>query len=514
LAKFPISSFIFKDDQFIYFSFQKRLLDTDKSLSCELRLLKRESTPFWAHLIVSMAPDGDGGSELRMVIKDITDRKNVEMNLRASEEQYRALLDRAPEPIVVHVAGKTVYVNFAAIKMFGATSASDLVGKSTLDLTHPDFRNVVSERMKFNAKSDGGTPMLEQKLLKLDGSVIDVEVSGTQIKFDGEPAVQAKMHDVTERNKVEAKLQLAASVFSHAREGITISGPDGTIVDVNTAFTRITGYSREDALGQNLRLLKSGRQNKEFYIAMWRDLLSSGYWSGEIWNKRKSGEIYPELLTISAVTDAHGEVRQYVGLFSDISVRKQMEEKVNKLAFFDPLTMLPNRRTLSDRLNQAMASSKRSGRYAAIMALDLDNFKSLNDTHGHAAGDLLLQAVAERVLALLRGVDTVARVGGDEFVVMLSELDIDRTESMALARSIAEKIRIALAAPYSLSLTRDGNEGPTVEHRCSASIGVVLFLNHEASQEHILRLADAAMYQAKAAGRNSVRFYGEVGPLE
>jgi diguanylate cyclase (GGDEF)-like protein len=176
--------------------------------------------------------------------------------------------------------------------------------------------------------------------------------------------------------------------------------------------------------------------------------------------------------------------------------------------------MLPNRRTLSDRLNQAMASSKRSGRYAAIMALDLDNFKPLNDTHGHAAGDLLLQAVAKRVLALLRGVDTVARVGGDEFVVMLSELDIDRTESIALARSIAEKIRIALAAPYSLSLTGEGKEEPTVEHHCSASIGVVLFLNHEASQEHILRLADAAMYQAKAAGRNAIRFYGEEEPLK
>ena len=634
----PISRFIFNDDHGIYYDFRHKLADADKSLSCELRLIMREGAPLWAHLVATSVQDDDGGSELRIVVKDITERKNIEENLRASEERYRSLAEWTPEPILVHGAGKTLYVNPAAIKMFGATSASDLVGKPMLELIHPDFRKTVAGRLKVNAEPGGSTPMLEQKLLKLDGSVIDVEVQGVQVYFDGKPAIQAAMRDVTQRKAAEqalsesefrwrfavegagdglwdwdvakstvlfskrwkemlgfsqdeigngldewskrvhpddlarvmvdvqahldgatadyanehrvsckdgiwkwildrgvvvnrspagkplrmigthtditdrrdaeAKLQLVANVFRYAREGITITDADGIIVDINAAFTRITGYSREEVLGQNPRILQSGRQNKEFYLAMWRDLLASGHWSGEIWNKRKNGEIYPELLTISAVTDAQGGLSQYVGLFTDITVRRQMEDKVHQMAFFDPLTRLPNRRTLGDRLGQTMASSKRSGRYGALMVLDLDNFKPLNDAHGHAAGDLLLEAVAARMLACVREVDTVARIGGDEFVVLLSEMDTDRSESMSQAGLIAEKIRLALAAPYSLPLTRQGQEASAVEHRCSASIGVVLFLNHEASQEDILRWADAAMYQAKAAGRNAIRFYG------
>ena len=637
----PISRFIFNDDHGIYYDFRHKLADADKSLSCELRLIMREGAPLWAHLVATSVQDDDGGSELRIVVKDITERKNIEENLRASEERYRSLAEWTPEPILVHGAGKTLYVNPAAIKMFGATSASDLVGKPMLELIHPDFRKTVAERLKVNAEPGGSTPMLEQKLLKLDGSVIDVEVQGVQVYFDGKPAIQAAMRDVTQRKAAEqalsesefrwrfavegagdglwdwdvakstvlfskrwkemlgfsqdeigngldewskrvhpddlarvmvdvqahldgatadyanehrvsckdgiwkwildrgvvvnrspagkplrmigthtditdrrdaeAKLQLVANVFRYAREGITITDADGIIVDINAAFTRITGYSREEVLGQNPRILQSGRQNKEFYLAMWRDLLASGHWSGEIWNKRKNGEIYPELLTISAVTDAQGGLSQYVGLFTDITVRRQMEDKVHQMAFFDPLTRLPNRRTLGDRLGQTMASSKRSGRYGALMVLDLDNFKPLNDAHGHAAGDLLLEAVAARMLACVREVDTVARIGGDEFVVLLSEMDTDRSESMSQAGLIAEKIRLALAAPYSLPLTRQGQEASAVEHRCSASIGVVLFLNHEASQEDILRWADAAMYQAKAAGRNAIRFYGADG---
>ena len=337
------------------------------------------------------------------------------------------------------------------------------------------------------------------------GKVVEWDEEGKPVR-----AVGTYM-DITERRNTEAKIHLAANVFSHAREGITITDPDGTIVDVNESFTRITGYSPEEVLGQNPRILQSDRQDKEFYVAMWRELLTGGYWSGEIWNKRKNGEIYPELLNISAVTDAQGRVRQYVALFTDITVRRHMEDQVHQMAFFDPLTKLPNRRTLSDRLSQSMTASKRSGRYGAVMTLDLDNFKPLNDAHGHAVGDLLLEAVAGRMVGCVREVDTVARTGGDEFVVLLSALDADRAESIAQARLIAEKIRLALAAPYSLPLTRQGQEASTVEHRCSASIGVVLFLNHDASQENILRWADEAMYQAKAAGRNAIRFYGADG---
>jgi diguanylate cyclase (GGDEF)-like protein len=191
----------------------------------------------------------------------------------------------------------------------------------------------------------------------------------------------------------------------------------------------------------------------------------------------------------------------------DITERKRMEEVVQQLAYFDPLTELPNRRLLNDRLSQIMAASKRSGRYAAVMILDLDNFKQLNDQHGHLVGDLLLIEVAKRLIACVREVDTVARFGGDEFVVMLSELDDDKAESCRLAQVVAEKIRLALAAPYILSVSKENSPPTSVEYHCSASIGVVLFINHETAHENILKWADAAMYQAKDAGRNAIRFY-------
>ena len=220
---------------------------------------------------------------------------------------------------------------------------------------------------------------------------------------------EAPAHDmqgnISARQQAEEKLQLYASVFSYAREAIMITDIEGTILDVNESFTRITGYSREEAVGQNPRILKSDRQDKEFYVAMWRDLIQTGHWSSEIWNKRKSGEVYPQLLTISAAPDAQGIVRQYVALFSDITARKQVDDQIRQLAFLDPLTRLPNRRMLNDRLSQAIAASKRSGRYAAVMALDLDNFKRINDAHGHAAGDLLLIEVARRITSCVREVE-------------------------------------------------------------------------------------------------------------
>ena len=299
----------------------------------------------------------------------------------------------------------------------------------------------------------------------------------------------------------------AARVFTNSHEGIMIVASDGCIIDVNDAFTRITGYGRGEVFGQNPRILSSGRQSKEFYTDLWRDLIEHGFWSGEIWNRHKNGDTFAEMLVISAVPDSEGVVQQYVAQFTDITERKLMEDQVRLLAFHDPLTTLPNRRMLNDRLSQAMATSKRSGLYGALMFLDLDNFKPLNDTHGHEVGDLLLIEVAKRLKGCLREVDTVARFGGDEFVVLLSELDVDKTQSTEQTRAVAEKIRASLAAPYFLTKAHPIQESKTVEHHCSTSIGVVVFINHDSSQTDILKWADAAMYQAKDAGRNVVRFF-------
>jgi len=338
---------------------------------------------------------------------------------------------------------------------------------------------------------------------------MDAELQCAVIPFDGEPALHISIRDVTDRKLGENKLLLSASVFHNAREGIAIADREGTILEVNESFTRITGFSRDEAVGQNPRMLRSGRQGPEFYTAMWRTLLDTGHWSGEIWNKRKSGEIYPELLTITAVKDAQGSVQQYVALFADITVRKQMEEKIHQLAYSDSLTALPNRHTLNDRVVQSMASSRRSKRYGALLVLDLDNFKPLNDTHGHSAGDLLLKEAAMRMVSCVRAVDTVARIGGDEFVVLLSELDTSKIESLGQAQVIAEKIRVALAEPYFLPLARNEDEAHVIEHRCTVSIGGATFMGQDASPEVVLKWADAAMYQAKNKGRNSIAFHEE-----
>lgn len=299
----------------------------------------------------------------------------------------------------------------------------------------------------------------------------------------------------------------AARVFSNSHEAIMITTADGCIVDVNDAFTRITGYVREEVLGQSTRILKSGRQTGEFYADLWKSLKRHGYWSGEIWNRHKSGDIFAEMLTISAVQDSQGIVQQFVAQFSDITKRKMVDEQVRLLAFYDPLTALPNRRMFNDRLSQAMAASKRSGLCAALMFLDLDNFKPLNDTHGHEVGDLLLVEVARRLKNCLREVDTVARFGGDEFVVMLNELNAEKSQSKEQARGVAEKIRNSLAAPYRLIQEQPGKGDRMVEHQCSTSIGVVVFANHDISEADLLKCADAAMYQAKADGRNAIRFH-------
>ncbi|MBI5430328.1 MAG: EAL domain-containing protein [Nitrosomonadales bacterium] len=300
-------------------------------------------------------------------------------------------------------------------------------------------------------------------------------------------------------------LRVAATVFE-SQEGMLVTDANNVILRVNNAFTRITGHQPEDVIGKNTRVLKSGRQSAYFYEVMWGELAQNGYWQGEIWNCRKNGEEYPCWLTISAVSNSDGKVTNYVGAFSDITSHKQAEEKIHNLAFYDPLTGLPNRRLLFDRIALAKASSVRNRNYGALMFLDLDNFKVLNDTRGHEMGDRLLVEVARRLQNGIRERDTIARFGGDEFVVMLDDLDADETRAVSQAEGVAEKLLSSLAEPYLLPISvRDSQT--TIEHRCTASIGITLFHFQQDSMEEMLKRADAAMYQAKAAGRNVTRFF-------
>ncbi|HLA35162.1 MAG TPA: EAL domain-containing protein, partial [Rhodocyclaceae bacterium] len=301
------------------------------------------------------------------------------------------------------------------------------------------------------------------------------------------------IQDITERKRAEEQLQLAASVFTHTREGIVITSAQGDIVDVNDAFATITGYSRSEVLGRNPRLLKSGIHPPELYAAMWQTLVDTGYWQGEFWNRRKNGELYPEMLTISAVRDASGKTQSYVALFSDISAIKQHQQQLEYIAHYDALTRLPNRVLLAEQLQQAMAQSRRHERFIAVVYLDLDGFKPVNDRYGHTVGDNLLVALAQRMKATLREGDVLARLGGDEFVAVLVDLLAPEDYEPVLSRLL-----LAASDPVKVG---------DAMLQVSASIGVTFYPHDGVDADQLLRHADQAMYQAKQAGKNRYHLF-------
>ena len=279
---------------------------------------------------------------------------------------------------------------------------------------------------------------------------------------------------------------------------------EGRILDVNDAYCQLSGYTREELLNMHVPDVEAKETSGDTAQHI-HTVLTKGYDRFDTQHRHKDGQLLD--FEVSVVYQQDTEGRHLFAFLHDITGRKQTEEKIRNLALHDTLTQLPNRRLLNDRLEQTMAASKRSGLYGALMFLDMDNFKQLNDTHGHGAGDLLLMEVARRITGCVREMDTVARFGGDEFVVVLSELDVDKAESTTQASIVAEKIRAALAEPYVLTIRQTGGAETTIEHHCTSSIGVVLFISHEPGAEDILKWADMAMYQAKEAGRNLIRFY-------
>jgi diguanylate cyclase (GGDEF)-like protein/PAS domain S-box-containing protein len=299
--------------------------------------------------------------------------------------------------------------------------------------------------------------------------------------------------DIGERKRAEQELQLAATIYLALGEAIMVADENNRIVTVNSAFSRLTGYRAEEAIGQPTSLLKSGRQDKAFYQDMWGLLNTTGHWQGEIWNRRKNGDVYLEWLCISTVYGGNGEVIRRVAMFSDITEKKRAEEIIRKQANFDPLTGLPNRRLFHDRLQQAIKKSHRENRKVALMFLDIDHFKDVNDTLGHDVGDNLLKEAAQRLKGCIREADTLARPGGDEFTVILGELD-----ELASIDRVAQCILHCIAAPFQL-----GNE------RCyvSVSIGITLYPDDSASMDDLLKKADQSMYAAKHQGRNRFCYF-------
>lgn len=307
-------------------------------------------------------------------------------------------------------------------------------------------------------------------------------------------------------NRQYNELCIAAVTFE-SQQGIMIADADINILKVNRSFTKITGYASEETMGKKLSFLLAGQHDEEFCSRMWATIDLEKNWHGEILSRRKNGKTFPMSLTITAVLGDDGQATNYIGIFTDITQQKFAETEIHNLAYYDPLTNLPNRRLLNDRLIMTTAASRRRGRYGAVMFIDLDNFKPLNDVHGHVAGDLLLIEAARRITQCVRAVDTVARFGGDEFVVILGELDVDEKGSAAQANTVAEKIRASLAEPYLLALQKkEKTKHLTIEHHCTSSIGVTLFVDHHECHEMLLKEADIAMYQAKKNGRNQISF--------
>ena len=327
-------------------------------------------------------------------------------------------------------------------------------------------------------------------------------------EMDGATLWHGFITDVTTRKSTEAKVRLLSTAVEQSPASVVITDINANIEYVNPRFTKVTGFSQDDAAGQNPRVLQSGLTDKSVHLELWDNLIQGKSWVGEFVNKRKNGETYFEEAYISPVKEDDGTVNHYVAVKLDITARKRLEVEVHQLAYYDTLTNLPNRRMLNDRLGQTIASTRRSRVYGALMFLDLDNFKPINDTHGHIVGDMLLTEAANRLKCCVRETDTVARFGGDEFVVMLAGLDQDKAASIVHANIVAEKIRTALSEVYVFTITHDTQPDATVEHRCTGSIGVVMFNGSDGSQEDIMKWADVAMYEAKDAGRNQIRFFG------
>ena len=439
-------------------------------------------------------------------------RRKSEDLLRSSEQRWKFALEGAGDGLWDwDVVSNTVYFSRRSKEMLGY--ADDEIGSDVgawIKQIHPDDKARVEAAVY--AHCDGKTPVYtsEHRLRCKNGDWKWILDRGMVVSRspDGKPLRMIGTHaDIDARKAAEDELRIAATAFQ-SQEGIMVTDVRGVILRVNEAFTETTGYTAAEAIGQTPRILKSGRHDQSFYEKMWETIARTGRWQGEVWDRRKNGEVFPKWLTISAVKDEKGGVTHYVGTHVDISERKRAEEMINQLAFYDTLTGLPNRTLLLERIRRAITASTRSGNFGAVLFIDLDNFKMLNDTLGHDKGDLLLQQVGQRLAASVREDDSVARLGGDEFVVILENLRGPLEDAAAETETIGEKILSILNKNYQLG---------DIEYRSTPSVGATLFRGDQTSIDDLLKQADLAMYKAKAAGRNALRFFDpdmEVAILE
>ena len=416
-----------------------------------------------------------------------------EETVRVSEERYRLLLNHSPVGIFHYDTDFVVtYCNerFADILH---NSVAGVLGSDIKSFKDQSILPAMTKALKGEMVHYEG-----QYCAAISAPCIWIDMSCAASR-DGTGRIVggiAIVRDISLRKQTEERLRISEIAFE-SQSGMIVTTNNGVILRINQAFSKLTGYSAHELLGQTPRILSSGRHDKQFFQSMWNTLKEKGFWQGELWNRRRDGMIVAEWLTISAVTAPDGGVTHYVGTYSDITENKDAVAEIHRLAYYDPLTHLPNRRLLQDRLGQELAVAARSQLHGAILFLDLDNFKMLNDTRGHDAGDQLLIEVARRLRSSVREGDIVGRLGGDEFVVLLENLSPEAEVAAMLTKQVGEKILQSIACPYIL-------EG--FEFHCTASIGIRLY-REKGTVEELLRHADLAMYQAKTAGRNKLRFF-------
>ncbi len=434
----------------------------------------------------SLVVMGDGGEQV--------------FSLKGADQSYRILIENMSEgALTMNTSGMIIYANRRFAEML-KSPLEKVISSQITTWVAPDsyqaFKQLLSNRGEKNNRK-------ELDLVANDDTRVPVSLSSSfPLLKEIEDMTCLLATDLTEINaykRNEQELRIAAIAFN-SYAGIVVTDSNNMIVQVNDAYTKTTGYAFDEIKGTELELLSSARKDDDFYTCMLESINKNGSWEGEVWSKRKNGEAFLSLYTINTVKDKNGVILNYVGTINDITLSNATKEKIKNLAYYDQLTLLPNRRLLMDRLTLAKASSKRNNNEGAILFLDLDYFKKINDTLGHDMGDLLLQEVAKRLSTCVREDDTVARLGGDEFVVMLEGLGPQPVAAAAQAEVVARKIIVELGRPYQLD---------THEYHITPSIGVTLFNQHPSGIARLLGEADIAMYQAKKEGRNTLRFFSQ-----
>jgi diguanylate cyclase (GGDEF)-like protein/PAS domain S-box-containing protein len=459
--------------------------------SLDYRVTAADGRCVWVRDIVSLIDQGHE-TVMRGLMIDISETKHTEDALRLSEEKFAKAFYASPDGLILtrQSDGLILEVNDGFKRLTGYPN--DITRRSTLELgiwvDLNDRHKMLTQLREHNYVRD-----FTCLIRRADGEIRLCELSASPLPISGDECMLIMARDITERHLMQEKLLLAATVFESTAEGVLITDTRQRISAVNRAFTEITGYGEAEALGQTPRLLASGRHDHAFFIDMWHQLAAHGHWQGEIYNRRKNGELYPSWLTISSVRNSDDAISHFVAVFADISSLKQAEARLDYQAHHDPLTGLPNRTLFESRLQASLNSHAEEIGQGAVLFLDLDRFKHINDSLGHPVGDLLLKGIANRLREQVRDIDTVARLGGDEFIILLPGLQTAQD-----AEAIANKVLACFAAPF---------QAGEHEFFTSASIGASLYPQDGADVATLVKNADAAMYRSKAKGRNRVESY-------